>query len=84
MLIKVKKPKGLVCGGLRSSTTSDLRGLFLRRGKKMPNTKLKEAICPVCKKRYNYPPGFEKQTCGRFDCVYKMALKKLKIKRVQQ
>jgi len=42
--------------------------------------KTKEAICPICKKTYKYPPGFEKQTCGFFDCVYKMALKKLKIK----
>ena len=41
---------------------------------------MKEAICPICKKIYKYPPGFEKQTCGIFDCVYRMALIKLKIK----
>jgi len=41
---------------------------------------MKEAICPICKKTYKYPPGFEKESCGAFDCIYRMALKKLKIK----
>ena len=42
--------------------------------------KSKETVCPICKKVYKYPPGFEKKTCGVFDCVYKMALKELRIK----
>jgi len=41
---------------------------------------MRKAICPICKKTYKYVPGFEKKTCGVFDCVYKMALKELKIK----
>jgi len=50
----------------------------------MSKVKLKEAICPICDKPYKYPAEFKKESCGAFNCVYEMAVKKLKIRRVQQ
>lgn len=46
----------------------------------MPTEHLKETKCPVCKEVYHYVPRNKPATCGKFDCLYKKALKKLKIK----
>ena len=78
---KGREKKGCSCGTIISNVSVRPRKKVARP---TSNVKLKEAICPVCKKAYKYPAGFEKQTCGRFECVYKMAVKKLKIRRVQQ
>ena len=36
------------------------------------------AICPVCKKDYPYLAGYDIGHCGRFDCIYELAMRELK------
>lgn len=40
---------------------------------------LYEDTCPICKETFQYPRGFKSKTCGNFNCLYKLAVKKLKI-----
>jgi len=34
--------------------------------------------CPICGKDYPYLPTYKPGHCGRFDCIYELAMRELK------
>lgn len=36
------------------------------------------AVCPVCKRKYPYLKDYKPGTCGRFECIYELAMRQLK------